>query len=429
MKKLFSEKFKEDFQFLEQYGFVFDIDPYNEERLCYRNRFGEIILSFESYNDIGYKEKVYVQINGWKKEIDLIQEYKKYIHKSTFLKSISKMFKELFIYFINRGQDFYGIKVLPKDFDKQYETNSIDIFNTIYNPPLNMINNRIINRLIFSIIILLFIQLGLMIVIKCVNDYTFYMILRTILCVSMFIILLNSIIILKNKLWLISKIFMLLTPIILIILIYLFSKRIDYITYQILFILSIIYIIYISISKFINKKKNEDCIMNGLLSTSYPIIVMFIKSFELDRYTYGIEDISLVTLIISVVIAFIGVIIFLVLYKNKKKISNYIGGCCITFLCIFGLFIGLLYFAKQNINYALDTSTGIVEEYKIINKEKRRGTGKNSGTRYYLIIDINGSKEEVNVEKIIYDRYLEGEYIELSYHEGFLNDDYFEIIE
>ncbi len=99
------------------------------------------------------------------------------------------------------------------------------------------------------------------------------------------------------------------------------------------------------------------------------------------------------------------------------------------FSFIFGLFIGLLYFTKQNINYVLDDSVGIVEEYKIINKEKRSGTGKNSGIRYYLIIDINGSKEEINVEKIIYDRYLEGEYIELSYHEGFLNDDYFEIKE
>ncbi len=332
MKKIFSEKFKDEFQFLEKYGFAFDVDPYNEERLCYRNRFGEIILSFECYNNMGYREKLYVQINGWKKEIDVKEEYKRYIHKSTFLKSISKMFKELFLYFINKGQDFYGIKVLPKYFDKQYITNSIDISNPVFNPPLNMISNRIINMFIFSIIILLFTQLGIMIWLKYVTDFTTYLILRTISCIIMFIILLNSLIILKNKLWVISKIFMLLTPIILIMLIYLFPKRIDYIVYQLLFVIAIIYIIYIYIATLVNKSKIEDYIMNVLLSTAYPIIVMFIKSFELDCYIYGVEDISFFALIISIIMAFIGVIIYSVLYKNKKKISNYLGGLCITFL-------------------------------------------------------------------------------------------------
>ena len=35
--------FKNDYKFLEDYGFCFTVDPHNSNRPCYKNRYGEII--------------------------------------------------------------------------------------------------------------------------------------------------------------------------------------------------------------------------------------------------------------------------------------------------------------------------------------------------------------------------------------------------
>ena len=42
MSKSFIEEFKKEFSFLEEYGFVFSIDPCNPNRPCYKNNYGEI---------------------------------------------------------------------------------------------------------------------------------------------------------------------------------------------------------------------------------------------------------------------------------------------------------------------------------------------------------------------------------------------------
>lgn len=42
--KNYALKFKNDYKFLEDYGFCFTVDPHNSNRPCYKNRYGEIIL-------------------------------------------------------------------------------------------------------------------------------------------------------------------------------------------------------------------------------------------------------------------------------------------------------------------------------------------------------------------------------------------------
>ena len=94
MSKSFIEKFKKEFKFLEEYGFVFSIDPCNPNRPCYKNNYGEIVYWIDSNSGIGWETEIYYQINGWKYSIDIKEEYKKIFKKNTFLKDKTKLFKD-----------------------------------------------------------------------------------------------------------------------------------------------------------------------------------------------------------------------------------------------------------------------------------------------------------------------------------------------
>ena len=41
MVKKYAQDFKEKYSFLEEYGFVFAVDPFNSNRPCYKNLYGE----------------------------------------------------------------------------------------------------------------------------------------------------------------------------------------------------------------------------------------------------------------------------------------------------------------------------------------------------------------------------------------------------
>ena len=94
MSKSFIEEFKKEFSFLEEYGFVFSIDPCNPNRPCYKNNYGEIIYWIDSNSGIGWNTEIYYQINGWKYSIDVEEEYRKIFRKNTFLKDKIKILTE-----------------------------------------------------------------------------------------------------------------------------------------------------------------------------------------------------------------------------------------------------------------------------------------------------------------------------------------------
>jgi hypothetical protein len=82
------DDFRSKYKFLEEYGFVLANDSCNPERLCYKNKFGEIVLWTKNEKGAFCSPAFYVQINGWKTEIDVVLEYKKCIGKITLFKSI-----------------------------------------------------------------------------------------------------------------------------------------------------------------------------------------------------------------------------------------------------------------------------------------------------------------------------------------------------
>ena len=81
MSKNYIEEFKQDFSFLEQYGFIFSKDPNNPNRPCYKNNHGEILHWIEPNSGCGFTTEIFYQINGWKYSIDIKEEYKKVFNK------------------------------------------------------------------------------------------------------------------------------------------------------------------------------------------------------------------------------------------------------------------------------------------------------------------------------------------------------------
>lgn len=111
----YKNKFVKTFSFLENYGFILSIDPQNGNRLCYKNDYGEIVMSNKMEDTLSLNTEIYVQVKGRKNVIDVKTEYKNNLHKSTIGKSIVKMFEELFIYKIKQNRKFYGIFVRGKE--------------------------------------------------------------------------------------------------------------------------------------------------------------------------------------------------------------------------------------------------------------------------------------------------------------------------
>ncbi len=63
--------FKSSLEFLTNYGFEYGFDLATDKRECYRNNFGEIILEFVRTEPNEWTPQICVEINCWKKVIDV----------------------------------------------------------------------------------------------------------------------------------------------------------------------------------------------------------------------------------------------------------------------------------------------------------------------------------------------------------------------
>lgn len=425
MRKTFVKKFKDEYQFLEDYGFVFDIDPYNPNRMCYKNNHGEIVLWINSNRGSGWEKEIFIQINGWKTEINVKEEYKKNLHKSTMFKTCAVMFKELFLYLVKETNNFYGLNV-GDQYKFSYDNINKESFldNKKYNPVVNSPSGLFIYTFCTILFVFLFAQLGIIISFEYVKSYDTYQILRLLLCIFMFIINCITIILLRRNLWIFNILSLVIYPIILIGCIYFFNKRMDYIIYQATFLLSFLYLVFSLILKFIFK--NKKALLNGVITIIFPFATVAIKSFELNNYIYNEELYDFGYLLIPFLVCIICTIIYLIFRKDKSDKKDYYGGLLTAFFSSLFLSFAFITLSVQNINYSFDKSEGIVYEYTVLDKELRRGTGRHSSNRYYIIIKIDGKETDLYVNRIIYEKYKVNDKIKLTYYKGYLNDDYYE---
>lgn len=427
MSKSYFKEFQKKYKFLEKYGFVLANDPCNPDRLCYKNSFGEIVLWVDHELGPFPPYKLYIQINGWKTEVDVIGEYKNSISKVTIFKPFEKLVKELFEFRVNKTKEFFGLKVLGNDF-KPYPTpiiEPIELDETIN--PIEM--GRDSRTLTFTLIVSLIIPLIILLMFlsfEYLKSYKTAYILKSIMCLLIFIF---GIVIVKNcskHLNTLSKMYLLLYPLCMLFLLNFLPKRVDYIIYFFFFIFSLIYVLIYIIRFKVFKKPG---MANGLLTCIYPFCVGIYKVFELNDSIFLI-DINVESFLkVGGIASILATILYFILRKDKDDKKEYIGAGFATLFLVFLMVFGVPLLTIQTINYTLDTSDEEQFEYTIIDKETRISSGRYRTNLYYLKVNINGNEEELKVDSYIYHTYEIDDTIELTYHEGYLGYSYYELEE
>lgn len=420
MAKSFALDFKEKFSFLEEYGFVFAVDPFNKERPCYKNLHGEIIMWFQR----GFGKEIYVQINGWKTVINVKEEYKKYIGKSTLFKPLHVMLKELFVRKANASGYFYGLKVSKiNGYNKPVDLVKIESFDNYYNPNDERRKTMLvlIPTIVFFVLFILQVILGTSL--SNMKDIDNIKLCRNIVYITIIINTAFITLFLHKYINLIAKVLANAFAIIMFIALHNFDKRTILLICLSIFTISLLYFVIELIIYLIKKDKKN--LFSGIVALFYPFGVSFIKSFELQKYLFFNDFDMNILILIGFVAAIICVIILFIKDKDRSNKKDYAGKVVGVFLVPILLFVLVPYLTINNINYSLDKSQGTSYTYQVVDKHTRYG-GYRSGTRYYLTIYKDGKREDLNVNGYLYNKYNAGNYITLVYHEGFLNIDYFE---
>lgn len=427
MRNNYALDFKDKYSFLEEYGFVFSNDPFNPNRPCYKNLHGEIILWVQhDSGSFGLRREIYVQINGWKKTIDVVSEYKKYINKNVLFKPLEKMFEELFIFMFETKGEFYGLKIYKIRSNKKSDANFAS-FDAYYNPSDEKRKSIIV--IIFSIIILVAYLLSIVLLIV-INEYAIsyqdVLFMKNIIYISIIICSFVILLFTFKVTNIITKLLLMGCPIVIYISLFNFSKRTHYLVVYISLIVCIIYFLYYLFRFLI--KKDENLSINSILPLIWPLAIAFVKALNLSEYVFFLDLEIGPFAIVGLIAGVITVILYLILKKDKSDKKKVIEGIFVSLFVPLLLVIMIPYFSILNINYTLDSSDGIIKEYRILDKEIRHGSGRYSSDSHYLYIFINGEIEDIKVDSATYNEYIVGEKIKLAYYEGFLEISYYELI-
>lgn len=196
-----------------------------------------------------------------------------------------------------------------------------------------------------------------------------------------------------------------------------------------LFIVSILYLIVGLVSFFLHKRKERWYRATNLLLyilapcfVGFSLLIQSVRLMELIET--NINSVLNVITPISLGCSAIVLIASIVLIKDRQDKKEYFGKLTASFLLPMLLTFAVPMLMSEYLNYVLDTSEAVKTQCIVIEKETRH-SGK-GGPRYYLIVSADGEREEINTNKVIYERYDEGDFIELYEHTGALGFTYYE---
>ena len=416
MKKNYVEKMIDTFGFLQDYGFALTHDPFNPERLCYQNKYGEIAIWFDK-SLVDYD--LYVQINGWKTPINLNEEYKKSFGSNPTLCSLKKKFKKLFeLSYFNNGH-FFGLTIAKEKNIKKEQIKCDLLIDPFQNCKKN---NRIVLISIFSIIVM-FIQLIVFAFIEDSKRPFFHVWMEYFLVYSTVVIYVISLVTIGKRIDLISRVLAVIYPFILISGLHWLTRReimkVETIYFGIL-LLNITFNLFC-----LFKHKTPIKLTGCMIIIIYPFFSSMIRYVEMGYFVYFNDSIMGNFLLVGVALGIICAICYLIFQKDKSSKKDYFWKLVASF-CIPIVIPLFPYFAVQGINYSFDTSAPIECTYKIVDKEKRYNSGRHSsGYRYYFELNKSGD-DKMEVHKITYNSYEVGDTIILYKYSGFLGIEYYE---
>ena len=128
--------------------------------------------------------------------------------------------------------------------------------------------------------------------------------------------------------------------------------------------------------------------------------------------------------IIGVVLAIIGILIYLIVRKDKTNKKAFFGGMTAVFFTTLILGMFMMFGTINNINYGFDKTIDN-KEYCIILDKEVRYTSK-VGQNHYIIFMINEEEFTMKVNKIIYNQYNVGDQILIYKCNGSLGYSYYE---
>lgn len=428
MASNYAEKFKNDYQFLKKYGFVFSRDPFNDERPCYKNRYGEIILWTQSGSVYG--AELYIQMNGRKQVINPKEEYESIFNeKPTFL-PINKIFEKIFEYHVKEYGRFHDLYIIKNDpsFICDNEEADTESFSAERNP-LNTAFMRYLNT---GLCVLLFAALFLFGISKAVKAQNVIDIFRTAALCSLILSSICIALIIKG-LPLSAKILLIVSPAAFILPIYLFATRVDYIIYFVILTVNFIYATYYLIKN--SAKENlKSRLGTSIFMVTVPFIIGLFKTIELNTRLFFFKDTAIVpALVIGAIVSALITLGFAMINKTSEKIKSEhskkeeIGKVIAVLSLSIALLSFLPYFTIKNANYAFDTSEGVDTAFVIIDKSTRHG-GK-GGQNYSFTLSKDGINESVSVDKATYQKYDIGDTIHTRLHSGALGMEYYEYAE
>ena len=430
MSKNFVVNFKNDFKFLEEYGFVFSVDPCNPNRPCYKNNHGEIIFWIQTNSGLGATTEIYYQINGWKYTIDIEEEYKKIFKKFPLFKNKIKMFKELFEFLVLSSGCFYNLRI-DKNISESLKNEEVSDLNIFKNNEalFNLRNRAITNTTGLCLVLILFLisALGWIFFDEYSKSYLVMNICNITVLIFVMISEILIYLLLRKSLHIGASLSLIIYAFVPLALYFFFDRRFDY-RVEIIFLgfmicsLVIHFVIYLI-------KKDSYYLLNGFIPLIYPLLISFVKTSILDDYLF-LSALKIGSYIaIGIIIGIIaGSIALLVSRKNSSVKETFLLAFCV-FCCFFIVSSFVPYLIVQNINYAFDNSIPIKHEYKVIDKRKSYGHGRYSSDIYYLVIYVDGKKEELKVNKRVYSNFEINETIDLYMYKGFLNASYYEYVE
>ena len=168
-------------------------------------------------------------------------------------------------------------------------------------------------------------------------------------------------------------------------------------------------------------------VANGIIPFSFVGIVLFFKSLHLIHLTKTeMPKVSPLLIVTAFLLATVATVLFAVLKKDKSDKKRFIGAllgiCCTT------LFLSLIipFLTAQNINYALDTSTPIAVEAKVVQKRTSSSASHKGGPHFKLILSADGKNFEFTTLHTVYGQYESGDRLTLYKYNGALGYTYYE---
>lgn len=257
-----------------------------------------------------------------------------------------------------------------------------------------------------------------------VKRETTYFVLQNMIVFSYAVLGVILIVLLHETFWTVTNGFLIANSILEIGKLHFLTYKLYHILALILFALSVIYLVVCLVWAQKDKLYKNFHFTNGIIPVLYVGFSYFLNLFVLLKWIETEIDIPAALIAVGLAIAITATIFCAVLNRNRENKKEYVGSLLGVFFLSLCLVVVVPLLTLEHVNYAFDTSPGVQTECTVVQKYTTHN--RKSGTGYGLVLEVDGQEIRFNVNRILYEKYQEGETICLYAHVGALHYPYYE---